>query len=92
MRFDTLSEMQIDALRETGSIGAGHAATALSQLVGHAISIDVPTLEVLDVGEVPELFGGPRRSWSASTSGFWATSVAACSSWPSAPRPSPSST
>ena len=60
MRFDTLSEMQMDALRETGSIGAGHAATALSQLVGHPISIDVPTLEVLRVGEVPQLFGGPE--------------------------------
>jgi chemotaxis protein CheC len=60
MRLDTLSEMQIDALRETGSIGAGHAATALSQLVGHAISIDVPTLEVVTIGDVPSLFGGPE--------------------------------
>jgi chemotaxis protein CheC len=55
-----MSDMQMDALRETGSIGAGHAATALSQLVGHSISIDVPTLEVLRVGEVPDLFGGPE--------------------------------
>jgi len=60
MRIDKLSEMQIDALRETGSIGAGHAATALSQLVGHSVSIDVPTLEVVGIGEVPELFGGPE--------------------------------
>ena len=60
MRFDTLTDMQADALRETGSIGAGHAATALSQLVGHAVSIDVPTLEVLGVGDVPDLFGGPE--------------------------------
>jgi chemotaxis protein CheC len=60
MRLDRLSELQIDALRETGSIGAGHAATALSQLVGHAINIDVPTLEVLGIGEVPDLFGGPE--------------------------------
>lgn len=60
MRLDTLTEMQIDALRETGSIGAGHAATALSQLVGHAISIDVPTLEVVGIGDVPNLFGGPE--------------------------------
>jgi len=60
MRLDTLTEMQADALRETGSIGAGHAATALSQLVGHAVSIDVPTLEVLGVGDVPDLFGGPE--------------------------------
>jgi chemotaxis protein CheC len=60
MRVDSLSEMQADALRETASIGAGHAATALSQLVGHRVSIDVPTLEVLGVGEVPEFFGGPE--------------------------------
>ncbi|HEY5468098.1 MAG TPA: chemotaxis protein CheC [Coriobacteriia bacterium] len=60
MRLDSLSEMQVDALRECGSIGAGHAATALSQLVGHPISIDVPTLEVVGIGDVPELFGGPE--------------------------------
>ena len=60
MRLDKLTEMQIDALRETGSIGAGHAATALSQLVGHAITIDVPTLEVVGIGDVPNLFGGPE--------------------------------
>ena len=60
MRIDTLNEMQIDALRETGSIGAGHAATALSQLVGHSVFIDVPTLEVVGIGDVPEFFGGPE--------------------------------
>jgi chemotaxis protein CheC len=58
--MDTLTDMQVDALREVGSIGAGHAATALSQLVGHAIFIDVPTLDVVDIGDVPELFGGPE--------------------------------
>jgi chemotaxis protein CheC len=60
MRIDNLSEMQMDALRECGSIGAGHAATALSQLVGHPIAIDVPTLELVGIGDVPELFGGPE--------------------------------
>ena len=60
MRIDKLNEMQIDALRETGSIGAGHAATALSQLVGHSVFIDVPTLEVVGIGDVPEFFGGPE--------------------------------
>jgi chemotaxis protein CheC len=60
MRIDKLTEMQADALRETGSIGAGHAATALSQLVGHSISIDVPTLDVVGIGDVPEIFGGPE--------------------------------
>lgn len=60
MNLEHLSEMQIDALRETGSIGAGHAATALSQLVGHPIDIDVPTLDVVEIAQVPSVFGGPE--------------------------------
>ena len=60
MNLDSLSDMQRDALRETGSIGAGHAATALSQLVGHGVEIDVPTLEIVPVREVPSVFGGPE--------------------------------
>jgi chemotaxis protein CheC len=60
VRLELLTEMQISALRETGSIGAGHAATALSQLVGHSVTIDVPTLEIIEIGEVPAVFGGPE--------------------------------
>jgi chemotaxis protein CheC len=66
VRVDNLSEMQLDALRETGSIGAGHAATALSQLVGHKVSIDVPLLDVVRIGEVPEVFGGPETLVAAA--------------------------
>lgn len=60
MDLASLSDMQVDALREVGSIGAGHAATALSQLVGHAIQIDVPTFELVEFGNVPAVFGGPE--------------------------------
>lgn len=60
MNIEALSDLQLDALRETGSIGACHAATALSQLVGHGIEIDVPTLEVVEVGAVPHVFGDPE--------------------------------
>jgi chemotaxis protein CheC len=58
MKIERLTDMQIDALREVGSIGAGHAATALSQLVGRGIDIEVPTLELIEVGSVPGVFGG----------------------------------
>jgi chemotaxis protein CheC len=56
-----LSESQLDALGEVGSIGAGHAATALSQLLGSLVRIDVPTVRLLPVGEVPSVFGGPEN-------------------------------
>lgn len=56
-----LSDLQIDALGEVGSIGAGHAATALSQLLGAAVTIDVPDIRLLPVSEVPAVFGGPEN-------------------------------
>ncbi len=60
MRIEDLTAMQLDALREVGSIGAGHAATALSQLVDHRIDLEVPQLELLPIGSVPDVFGGPE--------------------------------
>lgn len=61
MRIDELSDMHLDALREVGGVGAGHAATALSQLVDRPISLEVPRIEVLELTEVPKIFGGPER-------------------------------
>lgn len=61
VRLDSLSPLQLDALREVGGIGAGHAATALSQLVDRAVSLEVPRIEIVDVADVPQLFGGPER-------------------------------
>ena len=60
MEPQALSELQMDALTEIGSIGAGHAATALSQLVDHAITLEVPRLELLSVKQIPTIFGGPE--------------------------------
>jgi chemotaxis protein CheC len=61
MRIDSLTPMQLDALREVGSIGAGHAATALSQLVDRPVTLEVPTIEVVGVASVPHVFGGPEQ-------------------------------
>lgn len=61
MELDTLSTLQMSALTEVGNIGAGHAATALSQLVDHRIDVSVPTLELMPVSDVPHLFGGPEK-------------------------------
>ena len=68
MRADQLTDMQLDALREVGSIGAGHAATALSQLTGSAISITNPTIELVPFTQVPMLMGGAERLVAAAYS------------------------
>jgi chemotaxis protein CheC len=51
----TLKTNQLDALREVANIGAGHAATALSQMIGEIIMISVPTINVTRLEDVPPL-------------------------------------
>ena len=52
-----LKALQLDALREVANIGAGHAATALSQMTNRTIMINVPEVNVLALEEVSELLG-----------------------------------
>ena len=42
----TLSSIQIDALKEVSNIGAGHAATALSDMTGQKVLINIPVITV----------------------------------------------
>lgn len=49
----SLSPLHIDALREVANIGAGHAATALSQMTGNTILISVPTINIARIEELP---------------------------------------
>jgi chemotaxis protein CheC len=55
----TLSNLERDALREVANIGAGHAATALSQMTGRRIMISVPEVSVRRLEEVALLVGPP---------------------------------
>ena len=49
----SLQALQLDALREVANIGAGHAATALSQMIGERIMISVPTVNVCRLEDLP---------------------------------------
>jgi chemotaxis protein CheC len=59
MDLRQLGVLQIDGLREVASIGAGHAATALSQLTHQRISLEVPKLQVIQLDRVPHVNGHP---------------------------------
>jgi chemotaxis protein CheC len=52
-----LKALQLDALREVANIGAGHAATALSQMTNRTIMIAVPEVNVRPLEEVTDLVG-----------------------------------
>src|SRR5215813_1407807 len=61
----TLKALQIDALREVANIGAGHAATALSQMIGETIMITVPRINVSRLEEVRPQLGPPDEPVAA---------------------------
>lgn len=57
IELQKLKTLQLDALREVASIGAGHAATALSQMTSTTIMISVPRITVARMADVPSRVG-----------------------------------
>jgi chemotaxis protein CheC len=52
-----LSEVQADAIQELGNIGAAHAATTLSQMLGSTIEMSVPAIRVVDLSQLGQYMG-----------------------------------
>jgi chemotaxis protein CheC len=60
-----LKALQLDALREVANIGAGHAATALSQMTGHTIMISVPQINIAPLEDIPNQVGSDEEPVAA---------------------------
>lgn len=58
--YDELTAMEIDTLREVGSIGTGNAATALSSMLNREIRITYPEVRIMGYNEAIEWIGGPE--------------------------------
>lgn len=56
-----LKESQLDAMREVANIGAGHAATALSQMTNRTIMITVPRVNIRPLEEACDTVGTPDQ-------------------------------
>lgn len=59
------SDFQLDALREVGNVGAGHAATALSQMVGRPIGMSVTQVLILPTDQIAGFLGGEQADVAA---------------------------
>ncbi|HHY53636.1 MAG TPA: chemotaxis protein CheC [Clostridiales bacterium] len=59
-RYEDLSDIHIDVLREIGNIGAGNAATALSVMLGQPIDMTLPKVNLLEFNKVADAVGGPE--------------------------------
>jgi chemotaxis protein CheC len=56
-----LKESQLDAMREVANIGAGHAATALSQMTNRTIMITVPRVKIKPLEDAGDMLGPPDQ-------------------------------
>lgn len=56
-----ITSLHLDVLKEIGNIGAAHAATALSDLLGKKIDMRVPKVEMVSFNDMMELAGGSEN-------------------------------
>ncbi len=59
--YDQLSSLELDTLKEIGSIGTGNAATSLSSLIGMPVRIQTPEVRIMGYNEAIEWIGGPEE-------------------------------
>lgn len=58
--YDELNSLELDTLREIGSMGTGNAATALSQMLHREVRITLPEVRIMGYNEAIEWIGGPE--------------------------------
>ncbi|HEX2985430.1 MAG TPA: chemotaxis protein CheC [Caproiciproducens sp.] len=62
VNLDKLNDMHLDVLKEIGNIGAGNAATSLSQMLNMEVDMTVPTVRILDINDAATALGGPENA------------------------------
>ena len=63
--LNSMNTTHLDAIREIGNIGAGHAATALSELIGCPVEIDIPKAELVSIYDLSGYYDDPDASYTA---------------------------
>ncbi|MCF6410590.1 chemotaxis protein CheC [Pseudalkalibacillus salsuginis] len=63
---ENLTEYHKDILKEIGNIGAGNAATALSELVNKSVDMTLPTVKLVPFHEVVQIVGGEETVVAAT--------------------------
>lgn len=60
MSYADFTPLQLDALREVGNIGAGNAATALSQLINEKVNITVSSVNIIQINDIMNNMNGEQ--------------------------------
>lgn len=60
-KYEEINEMELDILKEIGSIGGGNAATALSSMLNATVNMALPRVEILGFNEAIDRLGDPEE-------------------------------
>ncbi len=61
MRFENLSTVKVDVLKEIASIGSGNAVSSLAKMLNLKISMHVPSVAFIDFKDLADTIGGPEQ-------------------------------
>ena len=59
--YEEMNDLELDILKEIGSIGGGNAATALSSMLSAKVNMSLPKVEILDFNEALVNVGDPEE-------------------------------
>ena len=59
-KYEEMNALELDILKEIGSIGGGNAATALSSMLSAKVNMTLPRAEILEFNEAIEKMGDPE--------------------------------
>ncbi len=60
-KYEEMNALELDILKEIGSIGGGNAATALSSMLSAKVNMTLPRAEILEFNEAIEKMGDPEN-------------------------------
>lgn len=60
-KYEDMNALELDAIKEIGSIGTGNAATAISQVLRKKTKMSLPAVYILGYNEAIEMIGAPEE-------------------------------
>ena len=65
LELSLMNATHLDTIREIGNIGGGHAATALSSLLGCQVRVEIPKAELVSIYELNNYYDDPDSAYAA---------------------------
>lgn len=60
-KYEDLTDIHLDVLKEVGNIGSGNASSALSSLINKSVEIDMPRIRIVKFQEATDFSGGAEK-------------------------------